>query len=1114
MFFLLQFFLSIVCFAQEQQYRAVLWGMNDGLSLEGANHMIKDKNGFLWVSSRMGINRFDGNTFKNYAEVGGYTAFGLIEDSLHNIWIGANGGVFRYDISADTFSNFKMLPDSLNSNQRSFPVWATQNEVFVVHENSKTIYAINTRSLAKRILIKLADTDNISHIIYNEKTKSLWIPIGGGQNTYGGLLQISVTTGERAYYEWPCFKKIAKNSHLALKTLHSHLAQSMCFDQKRNCLWLNTKDGLMEFTLEDKQFHHIDAFNDWVNHSDYNFIESGGITLDLLNRVWVSTFPKGIFIYDPSSNSASLPFRDSLIQDNISNRNLNLYSDRDSMIWLSYFGPKGIYQIIPSSPVVTRYHKKIFDVGGKKEEMVIQNFFPANQGKIWIGSGWQGLYSFDPATGSITLIRKDIEPGVHLDSQFPMMIDTLMKKAWIGVERRGKPWGIFEMDINTLQYRPLIFRDMFNQVMTAQRISFLNTKAFKNGFLFSMNGQGIFYVNKDSLVAQQVLAFKADLFQLIVANDQYLFLIGFRPLGRATYAYQKNKWIKVSHPFDSIGWDNIYYNKTDRTYWVWAHSELLHYNSNFKKIRSYLEKDGLPPNSWQTITSDNAGNIWLSTPTGVIAQLNVQTGQITTLSDKDGYQKNFLDFFSPFCKDINGQLYFSGAEGIDRVNPGKFRSSPPSSVYFQSLEVNQKPVSPFAGVGNVQQLSLKYFQNKISIATGIIDFYSKGKSRIRYKLEKDGRAGDWQYAPDYYTIRYEGLQPGKYRLVIQASNSTNEFNGPAKVLQIIISPPFWQTWWFKTLVVIILIALIYSIVQYRSRNLKKRNVELEEKVMHRTKELKHSLEDLRATQAQLIQSEKMASLGEMTAGIAHEIQNPLNFVNNFSEVNTELIDELTREAGNGNIEEVKAIAKDIRDNELKIVQHGKRADAIVKGMLQHSRTSSGLKEPTDINALCDEYLRLAYHGLRAKDKNFHTVPIAIGIRTEFDNSIGKINVIPQDIGRVMLNLINNAFYAVDEKKKQLGDGYEPAVSVTTRLVIPPSGEQRRAEINISDNGNGISKKILDKIFQPFFTTKPTGQGTGLGLSMSYDIIKAHVGEIRVQSKEGEGTEFIVQLPTA
>jgi signal transduction histidine kinase len=223
-------------------------------------------------------------------------------------------------------------------------------------------------------------------------------------------------------------------------------------------------------------------------------------------------------------------------------------------------------------------------------------------------------------------------------------------------------------------------------------------------------------------------------------------------------------------------------------------------------------------------------------------------------------------------------------------------------------------------------------------------------------------------------------------------------------------------------------------------------------------------------------------------------------------VNTELIDELTREAGNGNIEEVKAIAKDIRDNELKIVQHGKRADAIVKGMLQHSRTSSGLKEPTDINALCDEYLRLAYHGLRAKDKNFHTVPIAIGIRTEFDNSIGKINVIPQDIGRVMLNLINNAFYAVDEKKKQLGDGYEPMVSVSTKR------NSGKVEIKILDNGNGIPKKILDKIFQPFFTTKPTGQGTGLGLSMSYDIIKAHGGEIKIESKENEGANFTVILP--
>jgi signal transduction histidine kinase len=245
----------------------------------------------------------------------------------------------------------------------------------------------------------------------------------------------------------------------------------------------------------------------------------------------------------------------------------------------------------------------------------------------------------------------------------------------------------------------------------------------------------------------------------------------------------------------------------------------------------------------------------------------------------------------------------------------------------------------------------------------------------------------------------------------------------------------------------------------------------------------------------------MASLGELTAGIAHEIQNPLNFVNNFSEISNELIEEMKTELANGNQEDVKAIAEDVKQNLEKINHHGKRADAIVKGMLQHSRSSTGQKELTDINALCDEYLRLGYHGLRAKDKLFNAKT-----ETDFDNSIGKINVVSQDLGRVILNLINNAFYAVDEKKKQNSNGYEPTVSVSTNK------NNGKVEISVKDNGNGIPQKVLDKIFQPFFTTKPTGQGTGLGLSLSYDIVKAHGGELKVETKEGEGTEFIIHLP--
>jgi len=245
----------------------------------------------------------------------------------------------------------------------------------------------------------------------------------------------------------------------------------------------------------------------------------------------------------------------------------------------------------------------------------------------------------------------------------------------------------------------------------------------------------------------------------------------------------------------------------------------------------------------------------------------------------------------------------------------------------------------------------------------------------------------------------------------------------------------------------------------------------------------------------------MASLGEMTAGIAHEIQNPLNFVNNFSDVNSELLEELKIEAEKGNLAGVKIIASDLVTNEQKINHHGKRADAIVKGMLQHSRTGKGIKEPSHINRLADEYLRLAYQGFRARDKSFNAA-----FSTDFDNGLEKVDIVPQEIGRVILNLINNAFYAVNEKAKLQAVNFEPLVIVQTKKLSD------RIEIVVKDNGNGIPKPIKEKIFQPFYTTKPTGQGTGLGLSLAYDIVKAHGGEIKVKSQEGEGSAFIVELP--
>jgi signal transduction histidine kinase len=409
-------------------------------------------------------------------------------------------------------------------------------------------------------------------------------------------------------------------------------------------------------------------------------------------------------------------------------------------------------------------------------------------------------------------------------------------------------------------------------------------------------------------------------------------------------------------------------------------------------------------------------------------------------------------------------------------------------------------------------------------------------TKVVFKHLLEGFDKDWSVSSTDRKVTYTNLPAGTYTFKVLAANNDGVWTKTPAVIQFTVKPYFYEEWWFRVLVLLGLAALVYALIIWRSKQILQQNKELEQLVDQKTKNLHESnmalenqkvslentLEELKSAQAQLIQSEKMASLGELTAGIAHEIQNPLNFVNNFSEVSNELISELKMESLKVESERDKGLEdellNDIAQNLTKIIHHGKRASDIVKGMLEHSRTTTGQKEPTDINALADEYLRLAYHGLRVKDKEFNAT-----IKTDFDESIGIINIIPQDIGRVLLNLINNAFYAVSEKLKveklkvesdklkvesqKSGSDYEPTVSITTQLIA-----SSHLLIAVRDNGNGIPDAIKDKIFQPFFTTKPAGQGTGLGLSLSYDIVKAHGGELKLETKEGEGSEFVISLP--
>ena len=454
-------------------------------------------------------------------------------------------------------------------------------------------------------------------------------------------------------------------------------------------------------------------------------------------------------------------------------------------------------------------------------------------------------------------------------------------------------------------------------------------------------------------------------------------------------------------------------------------------------------------------------------------------------------------------KSVNGLLFFGDALGYYSFFPDDLKDNTQPLLNFTSFKLNGNEVFP-SGDGvlkeplwKAKEIRLPYNQNSFSIEFIGINFQSPGEIKYLYMLEKYDE-GWHKYGTERQAF-YFSVPPGNYIFHVRAMNEDGGLS--EKQIRIIVLPPWWKTWWAYTLLVIAFTSAVWGFIYYRSQKLRNENRLLEEKVERRTTQLNQSLEELKATQTQLIQSEKMASLGELTAGIAHEIQNPLNFVNNFSEVNVELIAEMKEEIARGDLDEVKALANNIEENEKKIIHHGRRADAIVKGMLQHSRTSTGQKEPTDLNSLADEYLRLSYHGLRAKDKKMNAT-----MNSDFDPAVGKVHLISQDIGRVLLNLFNNAFYAVTEKKLQRPDGFEPTVWVSTRK------QGNKVVIRIRDNGMGVPGKILDKIFQPFFTTKPAGSGTGLGLSLSYDIIKVHGGELKVETQEGEGAEFIITLP--
>ncbi|TVP44969.1 MAG: hypothetical protein EA341_15820 [Mongoliibacter sp.] len=462
--------------------------------------------------------------------------------------------------------------------------------------------------------------------------------------------------------------------------------------------------------------------------------------------------------------------------------------------------------------------------------------------------------------------------------------------------------------------------------------------------------------------------------------------------------------------------------------------------------------------------------------------------------------------------DADSSMWFVSSEGLIRYDPKKEVSTEkPFFTLLRRIETKTDTLEliRYGRDQGLEAIRLKDNSYRFEFAAP----YFEEEKKTKYQTFLEGFDPDWVDWNDNKVKEYTNLPPAKYRFRVRAQNAVGKISEEA-VFAFTVLPPWYATWWAYLIYFMILALIIFGIVKFQSeRLLAKERERAREKELAQAKEIEKAYHKLKSTQAQLIQSEKMASLGELTAGIAHEIQNPLNFVNNFSEVSAELVEEIRearserREAKGGmrdeNDEMEDEILEDIKQNLEKIQHHGKRADAIVKGMLEHSKSGSGEKELTNLNTLAKEYLNLAYQGFKAKNKDGE-----IQLITDFDSSLPKIEIVRSDIGKVLLNIVINAFQATNEPSKGLKplEGFKPFVTVSTKNL----GD--KIQISISDNGPGIPEAIRDKIFQPFFTTKPAGQGTGLGLSLSYDIIKAHGGEISVESSEGKGTEFIIQIP--
>jgi len=1068
------------------------------------------------------------------------TPIGMIKDNNGSIWIATNRHLVRYDseylhiygeeIMAPGFRNIRMLK---KDEQGRLWVHVYRGNIYIIDQEAGIFHQLSGFDMSLTI-------EDIT-----EDTKGrVWL------NDWGKGFTIIDLEDQTA-------RKFTKKQGLA-----SENAWGALFLDKSGLLWLSTADGISIIDIENNRATRLplskivrviqdESGAYWMageggirilNKEKNNMVLLGpkqglettgravlvGIWQDTSGKIWTSYFRDDyVYIYDEKSG-----LMDKIkVGDNLSVS--DYVEDDQGQVWL-----------LDRSKAIYIYNSHHGQPGQFTTEHAdssdIETIFQTSDDKVWLGSQHNGIDVYDPATGTIKNLGE--EQGLTLEG-IERLVEAPDGMIWIGSRNK----------LQIIDPKKGLVRQLASpQGLENDIIHFVTTDADGTVWIGGHSPLTAIMPDRRSFVRRKKDRDEIEDWIFSIHKDRKNQLwVGYEMKGLERIDLLKNTSIRLNTSSGLVG-DRInqLMMATDNKLWIASDKGAQRIDPDNRVITTFTASEGLAFGNVNSLI-EKGNNIFFGTSEGIsilgrtegtdandekwtamsIGKSHGLTeqsvGQNLFLFDQRGRLwagmfDNTLTVIDPIVPDtMPGRTYISGISLTDDKTVFRDREkaeqvlsgtdtlwAPGGKQYFlKGLPGYDSLFQPIKGVHwqglegpyNIPMgLELPHDQNFISFTFHGKQYAAPDHTVYRYMLA--GLDKEWgPVTRDPNSENYRDLATGRYTF-LAASKGFNGVWSPPASFEFVILPPWYQTWWAYALFFGLFVGTVYGIVQFRSRQLQKENRLLEEKVKRRTLELEKSIEELKSTQSQLIHSEKMASLGELTAGIAHEIQNPLNFVNNFSEVSNELIDEMNEELDKGDIKEAKAIGSDVKQNLEKIRHHGGRAADIVKGMLQHSRGSNNTKEPTDINALCDEYLRLAFHGLRAKDKSFNAE-----MKTSFDESIGKINVVPQDIGRVLLNLITNGFYAVSEKSKSAPEGYAPTLSITTKK----EGDQ--VVISVADNGNGIPENIREKIFQPFFTTKPTGQGTGLGLSLSYDIVKAHGGEIKVESKEGDGTEFRVIL---